>query len=201
MQRILALAIGIAAIGAAAAAADPTPAASTPRPCRPQAWTAARGTVSAGRACQVAVLTTDAGSDDRAAGRMQYRAGGAGAGRYAVTVQRLSADPGSIQIEFPGGWLVLGDGQAGVYTSEAQWATHGYRGLPAPLDRRPLTEPSRIELVVTARDVSVRIEGVAIGRWPLPDHAAVGSFAVWINGARGARARVRVSDWVVPAPR
>ena len=189
-----ALVVAVLLVAARDAVAEPVP-----RPCRPWAWTASRGTVSAGRACLVAILTTDASGGDGAPGRMQLRAGVRGLGRFAVTVQRLTADPGTIQIEFPGGWLVVGDGQLGVYTSEAQWATDGYRPMAAAADRRSLTTPVQIELVVTAGQVAVRADHADVGVWALPPHAAVGEFAVALRAATGRRARVRVSDWVVPA--
>ncbi len=176
----------------------PAAAERVPRPCRPWAWSASTGSVSAGRACQVAILTTDASGGDGAAGRMQLRAGVAGVGRFTVTVQRLTADPGTIQLEFPGGWLVLGADQVGVYTSEAQWATDGYRPLPASV-RHPPTAATRIELAVSATQVAVGIDGADLGAWPLPRHGAVGEFAVVLRATTGRRARVRVSDWFVPA--
>ena len=188
--RAVALALVIAGGARTAAAA----------PCNQTAWMPSSGTRSAGSACQVVILTTDASNAGGAVGRMTYAAGVAGTGRYAITVQRLTAPQGSIQLNFPGGWLVLGDGQAGVYTSEAQWAAEGYRRFPAALAARPATEPRRIELDVGARRVVVRIDGLELGQWAIPAHPKIGQFSAVLNGPRGVRARVRISAWVLPLP-
>lgn len=184
------------ALVTAAIALAATPA--TAGPCTLRTWVAVAGTVSDGRDCRAAVLTADGTG---ATGRTTYGAPVAGTGRFAITLQRLTPDRGSLQLEFPGGYVLLIDGHVGVYTSEAQWADAGYRPLPAPLTGAPQHAAHRLELDVAARSIAVRVDGVAIGAWALPAHAATGMFGVLVAGARGTRSRVRISDWELPAPR
>ncbi|HVK78310.1 MAG TPA: hypothetical protein VM734_33625 [Kofleriaceae bacterium] len=196
-MRGAALLVAAAVAGVATARAEPRPRVGV---CRPWAWRAVMGTVSAADGCAAMVLTTDASGSDRATGRAIYQAAVPATGRIALTVQRLTGDAGSVQIEVAGAWLILGDGRAGVYTSEAQWAETGLRPYPPALAGRRLIDPSRVELDLAPREVTVRIDGVAIGRWPLPARMKAGTFSVWIHGPRGTRSRLRVSDVQVPPP-
>ncbi len=175
-----------------------TAASATAGPCTLRTWVAVAGTVSDGRDCRAAVLTADGSG---ATGRTTYGAAVAGSGRFAITLQRLTPDRGSLQLEFPGGYLLLIDGHVGVYTSEAQWAATGYRALPAPLADARQHAPHRLVLDVGARAVAVQIDDVEVGSWTIPAHAATGMFGVLVAGARGTRSRVRVSDWALPLAR
>lgn len=193
-MRARATRILVSAVTALAAVAAPAAAG----PCTVGSWVAVAGTVSDGRDCRAAVLTADGTG---ATGRTTYGAPVSGTGRFAITLQRLTPDRGSLQLEFPGGYVLLIDGHVGVYTSEAQWADTGYRPLPAPLTGAPQHAAHRLEVDVGARTIAVRVDGVAVGVWAIPAHAATGMFGVLVAGARGTRSRVRISDWALPAPR
>lgn len=186
---MLAIALTAAAGGARADAHDR---------CGAWDWRPVSGTLSPGERCGVVVLTGDARGAGASTGRAVYDADVAGRGRHTLTIQRLTADGGSIQIEFPGGWLLLGDGKVGLYTSESQWAADGgYQPLPASLAQRRLAERTRVELQLDDADVTARVEGVLVGRWHVGHLPARGSLAVWITAPAGQRPRLRISDWAL----
>jgi hypothetical protein len=162
------------------------------------AWTPMRGTVSPGTRCGVMILTADAAAargGSGSTGRAQWDGTTAGARSFALTVQRLTGERGTVQIELPGAYLLLADGQVGLYTSEPAWSVQGWRPWPGAPARR-LTEPVRVEAVIDGAWLTARLDGGVAGRWRI-GLVPGGAFAVWVTGPRGARPRVRVSDWQV----
>lgn len=184
-----------------AAAFGAGPAAGEPRERCGLAWEALQGSVSPGGRCNAVVVSgvaTDLPGGGRA--RARYLGPVAGRGTIAVTVQRLTGDGGSVQVEVPGGFLVLADGMVGFYTSEAAWAADGFRPLPPPLAGARLIEPRRVELDLGRWTVTARIDGTEVGRWTVATTPERGDLAVWVTARQGHRPRVRVSDWRVPRP-
>ncbi|MCA9674600.1 MAG: hypothetical protein H6708_21755 [Kofleriaceae bacterium] len=161
-------------------------------------WYTSAGTVSPGAVCRAVVLTTDAAGADHAEGSAVFASEVAGRGTLAVTLRALSPWAGPLQIQFPGGWVLLRDDAIGLYTSEAQWGSRGWQPLPSGVEARRLVDERRLELDLRGDGVVVvRLAGVEAARWSL-DTPARGVFAVWLHGPRGRRARVAISDWSLP---
>lgn len=158
-------------------------------------WRALQGHVAPGRSCGRVMLTTDI---DLGKARMQWEVTIPRETRVAVTVQRLDARSGPVQIEIAGGWLLLDHQRFGWYSSESQWTAEGWREMPAQLAKRSPLSPMRIEIEVKADTVRARLDGQVLGQWKLGQRADRTAFAVWTSAPRGARSRLLVTDWSAP---
>jgi hypothetical protein len=172
------------------------PAASAGR-CKPQ-WSEIAGTISPGARCGSAVLTTDGATAQHSVARAGLVGTFAGDVRFTVTLRRLSADAGPIHVAFPGGYLMLRDGEVGLYVTEAQWSKVGWQPLPDALAALRLSDSIDLSLELRGDVVTAHIGEVELGRWEIVDRPrAGGSIVVWLFGPRGTRSRALLRDPVL----
>ncbi len=154
-----------------------------------------RGTVSEGAACDVWVVAGDAAVGGVSEGTLGWPDPvTAPPYRLELTVQRLTPDGRhSMEIGFLGGWIVVRDGEAGLYTSEAQFARDGFRAAPGLDTRRAF------QVVIVHADGEVRwsIDGREVGREPTARTNS--SFVTTVKGPPGTRPRMLVRGYRVEA--
>ena len=164
----------------------------------PVPWTEVAGTIAPGARCGTVVLTTDGAGSQHAVARAGLVGTATGDLRFEVTLRRLTADAGPIHVAFPGGYLLLRDGEVGMYTTEAQWSKVGWQPMPDALAGLRLTDQIDLVLELAGDDVTAWIGDVELGRWVIPDRpSASGSIVVWLFGPRGTRSRALLRDPVL----
>lgn len=185
-----------AAIGLAAALAL---ASSAPRAARAgceldvvrlQAW---RGAVARGARCGSMVIATDAAATRSSQARITVPA----TIPYTLTLEarRLTGDGhATVQLELQGMYFLWRDGAWSVYFDEAQFARDGWHPVPGLDSRRA----HRVVVERTVGEAAVMLDGVALGRWAVPDAAGLGP-SIGLTGPRGARSRLLVRELAVTA--
>lgn len=162
--------------------------------CAVRPWRGTAGSVSPGAACGAVILTTDASDAERSVGRALHTSSIEDDARVSISLRALSRDAESIHVELPGAYVLLRDGQIGLYVTEAQWAEDGWQPLPAPLEDHRLVDPTALAIDLDGDAVEVTIDGHAAARWNVPARVRSGPLAVWLHGPPGARTRLRIAD-------
>jgi hypothetical protein len=182
VRRIAAVtaALTLAAAPLAAECADPI---ATLRPLQ--------GSIQRGARCGAFVIATDGAATQASFARVVIPA----PLPYRLTVQarRLSGDSAApIEIELQGGYFLWRDGGWAIYFSEPQFARDGWHPVPGLDSRRD----HQVEVDRSTRAVTVRLDGVALGTWPLDVQVGDGP-TLALAGRRGSRARALVRRWSV----
>lgn len=162
--------------------------------CAVRPWRATAGSVSPGAACGAVILTTDASDAERSVGRALHTSSIEDDARVSISLRALSRDAETIHVELPGAYVLLRDGQIGLYVTEAQWAEDGWAPLPAPLDEYRLVDAATLAIELAGDDLVVTMDGHVAARWSVPARIRSGPLAVWLHGPRGGRTRARIAD-------
>jgi hypothetical protein len=159
------------------------------------AWIAETGTVSPGARCGTVVLTTDGRGGAASTARARL-AGSYGDVTWSLRARRLGGDESLVELAFSHGYVMLKDGQFGVYLTEAQWQASGWQARPT----LSLDDGVTIAVALAGDQLSVTLDGEAVGTWTVDKRSAAGVLAVWVRGPRGVRTHVKVSDVSVSSP-
>jgi hypothetical protein len=164
-------------------------------PCVDQLWLVRTGTLAPGARCGRVVVTTEVRARDAATARVELETlARAGDVALRLTVQALSADRVSLELQIPGGYIKLRDGEFGVFTSEDQWALRGWQPWPGRLAGRRLTDGISLDLSIHGEKLVLALDGVAAGSFDLVNRPPKQVLALGVQAPRGRRARVLVSD-------
>lgn len=153
-------------------------------------WRVLGGTLVADATCAGVILTAD--GDGRTEATAQLVPELAGDGAFALTWQRLSADRGTLQARFPGGTLLVRDGELGLYVDEASWQARGFQPLPAALAGRREVDEVAVQIALVGDDVTVSLDGVVALRETIPGRPRAGALVLAVGGPAGTRSRLRV---------
>ena len=164
--------------------------------CRDDAasWLVGRGELLADRGCGGFLLTTDAEDHAESLGDVRWKEPITLPYELELRWQRL--DPGggrTMWLTLIGGDLLFKDGAVGWYVDPAQLRRDGYRRIPGLSSH----DVHRFAIRQTAELVELRIDGKLAARIPFRPGRRRGRVGIGFNGARGYRALVRFSDFVV----
>lgn len=163
--------------------------------CQGDAWRAAAGSLSPGAACGRFVISTELRARGGSIARLEHRTlAGTGDVLLAVTVRALTADDVILELQLPGGYLLVKDGALGIYTSEAEWAAQGWRPFPAALAGHRLGDGLAISLAIHGTSLTVTLDGIAVGTFPLAKRPTSQVITLAVTGDAARRARVLVSE-------
>jgi hypothetical protein len=154
------------------------------------AWRALGGTLVSDATCDGVILTADGAGHTEAVAQLVDEL--AGDGSYAFTWQRLSADRGTLNAKFPGGTVLLRDGEIGLYRDEAHWQTTGFQPLPEALAGWREVDAVAVRIALAGDDVVVSLDGIVALRATIADRPRDGALVLSIVGEAGQRSRLRI---------
>jgi hypothetical protein len=143
------------------------------------------GTLSHAASCGEWIATSDPAEIDQSIAAIRIRDRTPPEFTVAVRLQQLTPEPATIELQIPGGYLVLKEGGIGLYTTEAAWAEHGIEPLP----RRRLTDAMTVRVRGHGDVIEAWIDGTLAGKWTLRTRP-VTDMEVAIVGPGGRRARL-----------
>jgi hypothetical protein len=103
--------------------------------------------------------------------------------------QQLDGHDATLQLRVPGGYLLVRDGQIGLYTSEAEWAERGF----VPLPHRRTTTAMTVRVRGHGDRIEAWIDGATAGTWTVRTR----SVADVEVGIVGTHARLWFGDVVI----
>jgi hypothetical protein len=101
--------------------------------------------------------------------------------------RRLSDRPAALEVVFPGGSLLVNDGQVGWWENDARWAEHGW--IPLPVTTAHL---QHVQLEQDGAQVRAWIDGIALAPHTLGSKPEPGRVSIGLKGGPGDRARLWV---------
>jgi hypothetical protein len=152
-------------------------------------WVVGIGSMSPGARCGDVVLTTDLASGDRSRVRVaidhdRLRE------EIGVRWQALTGGGSTLEVQIGSIYVLVRDGELGVYFSEAQWGASGY----SPVAGLDSLKPSRLGIVLDDRIVTVSIDDHPAGTWTLPTRIVGGEIAIGFVGPRERQVRALIGE-------
>lgn len=151
-------------------------------------------TLVAGASCGTFIAATDAAATSFSYGRFTYRKDVAIPYELSITWRRLDgAGRRSLEINIPGGAVMIRDGHWGVYTTEAAFEKHGWMPLPG-------LRISKLHTVLvrqTATGIEVSIDGKVAGIAPPPAAVTGREISLALKGPRAVRSKMLFTGFAV----
>ena len=143
------------------------------------------GSLSPGPRCNGFIVATSPTGPDRATGTVTIKRDVSGDFDVALSWRALTAQPVTLELYVPGGYLLMRDGGIGLYTSEAAWAQRGY----SPIAALHITSVVDLRIRVRGGVLTASIGDAVVGTWKLPAQP-VGNLEVGLVGPSGERSRM-----------
>jgi hypothetical protein len=157
--------------------------------CPQTGYVVGSGSLSAGARCGEHIIATTATGPDRAVAAVTIKRHVKDDFDLSLKWRALTAQPVTLQILVPGGYLLVKDGGIGLYTTEAAWSEHGF----TPVAHMRVTDVMPLHVRQRGVVLTAAIGETVVGTWQLPARPP-GDLQVGVVGPANEHSRIWIAD-------